>query len=156
MATRTLIQFDLGSTPLTGNQVGGAWINLWPLPAAVLDANDARHGNASRVWTDLLDDGTIVQATNYVLIETFALAQAHLGLDAVRVFSDDVVSILRVTWVDGAMHRAAATALPTAQRRSLSLVDCVSFEAMRTLGLERAFAFDRHFREQGFPLVPSR
>lgn len=30
-----------------------------------------------------------------------------------------------------------------------------SFEIMRRLRLRRAFAFDRHFAEQGFELVPA-
>ncbi len=37
-----------------------------------------------------------------------------------------------------------------ANRRQLSLVDCVSFAAMRELGIEHYFAFDQHFDEQGF------
>ena len=92
--------------------------------------------------------------TSYVLVETFALVQARLGLQATRLLNDDVVPILRITWVDEELHRAAITALVTAQRRDLSLVDCVSFEAIRRLGAERAFAFDRHFRQQGFAVIP--
>jgi predicted nucleic acid-binding protein len=120
---------------------------------AVLDADDAYHARASRLWSDLVSGEEDLLTTSYVLVETFALAQARLGLPAARLLHDDVVPILRVTWVDEALHRAAATALLTAQRRHLSLVDCVSFEAMRRLGAERVFAFDRHFRQQGFTLV---
>ena len=81
---------------------------------------------------------------------TFALVQSRLGLDAVRSLQQDVVPALRVLWVDAELHAAAATALLTAARRRLSLVDCVSFEAMRREGVRRAFAFDRHFAELGF------
>ncbi|MDP2857839.1 MAG: VapC toxin family PIN domain ribonuclease, partial [Bacillota bacterium] len=45
-------------------------------------------------------------------------------------------------------------ALLTAGRRNLSLVDCVSFDVMRRLGMEKAFAFDAHFAEQGFQCMP--
>ena len=120
---------------------------------AVLDADDAYHARASRHWSDLVSGEEDLLTTSYVLVETLALAQARLGLPAARLLNDDVVPILRVTWVDEALHRAAATAMLTAQRRHLSLVDCVSFEAMRRLGAERVFAFDRHFRQQGFTLV---
>lgn len=121
---------------------------------AVLDADDAQHVRADRVWSDLVGSEEDLLTTSYVLVETFALAQARLGLRAARLMHDDVVPILRVTWVDEALHRAAMTAVLTAQRRDLSLVDCVSFEAMRRLGASRAFAFDRHFRQQGFTVVP--
>jgi len=33
-------------------------------------------------------------------------------------------------------------------------LNCVSFEVMRRSRLTRAFAFDRHFAEQGFQQIP--
>lgn len=121
---------------------------------AVLDADDAQHARATRAWYELLDSGQPLVTTSYVLVETTALAQARLGLGATHLLNEDVVPVLGVTWVDEGLHRTAMTALLTARRRDLSLVDCVSFEAMRRLGAGRAFAFDRHFRQQGFALVP--
>ena len=121
---------------------------------AVLDADDSQHVRASRVWQDLVGEGEPLVTTSHVLVELFALAQARLGLEATRTLHMDVVPMVQVIWVDEALHRAAMTALLTAQRRDLSLVDCVSFEAMRQAGATKAFAFDRHFRRQGFPTVP--
>jgi predicted nucleic acid-binding protein len=42
-----------------------------------------------------------------------------------------------------------------AGRRTLSLVDCVSFEVMRRTGIRKAFAFDRHFQDYGYEIYPS-
>jgi predicted nucleic acid-binding protein len=56
--------------------------------------------------------------------------------------------------MDSAAYRAGVNALLIADRPDLSLVDCTSFETMRRLGLTRAFAFDPHFTEQGFEVVP--
>lgn len=42
------------------------------------------------------------------------------------------------------------TAVLTADRRGLSITDCISFKVMRRRGIRAAFTFDRHFREQGF------
>ncbi len=36
----------------------------------------------------------------------------------------------------------------------LSLVDCCSFESMRRRGIRTAFAYDAHFAQQGFELLP--
>jgi len=58
--------------------------------------------------------------------------------------------LLHIEWVDETLHQAGVVALLTANRRQLSLVDCISFETMRRLGLDTAFAFDQHFVEQGF------
>ena len=51
------------------------------------------------------------------------------------------------------LHRSGVGALLSASRRDLSLVDCVSFEVMRTSGINTVFAFDKHFNEQGFTLI---
>jgi len=57
-------------------------------------------------------------------------------------------------WVDETIHQVGIASVLAAARRGLSLVDCVSFEIMRRLGIKRAFAFDRHFEEQGFECLP--
>lgn len=121
---------------------------------AVLDRDDAQHARASRTWTELVTHGETLVTTSYVLVETYALAQARLGLDAVQILHADVVPVLQVVWVEHDLHKAAMTALLTARKRHLSLVDCVSFETMRQAGTARAFAFDRHFAQQGFTTVP--
>ena len=121
---------------------------------AVLDADDAQHARASRAWRELVSGDEPIVTSSYVLVETFALVQTRLGLDAVLALHGDVVPILEIVWVDEALHAAAMTALLTARKRDLSLVDCLSFEVMRRAGIERAFAFDRHFSQQGFETVP--
>lgn len=75
---------------------------------AVLDADDQGHEPAKDTWRELLDGETTLLTTNYVLVETSALLQNRLGLDAVRVFHQDVLPALVVVWVDETLHRAAA------------------------------------------------
>jgi len=119
----------------------------------MLDAGTAQHERAKAGWGRLLEDAEPLFTTSYVLVETYALAQARFGLAAVRTLQADVFPAIDIVWVDQDLHRAALAALLTAQRRNLSLVDCVSFEAMRRAGVLRAFAFDRHFAQQGFQPV---
>lgn len=121
---------------------------------AVLDRDDRFHAAASKIWTRLVDSGGPLIAHNYVLVETFALIQRRLGSAALRAFNDDVMPSLRLLWVDERLHSAGTTACLAAARRDMSLVDWVSFELMRTHGLEEVFAFDQHFREQGFTVIP--
>jgi len=117
---------------------------------AVLDADDRVHAKEKKVWKDLVGRAGIIISTSYVLVETFALAQHRLGIEAVRCLAEDILPIVRIHWVGEAEHRAGVTALLTAGRRELSLVDCVSFVVMRQLNLKKAFAFDRDFAAQGF------
>jgi predicted nucleic acid-binding protein len=120
----------------------------------LLDRAEANHGAASGAWRALLEREEAVATTSYVLIETYALLQRRLGLDAVRSFTTDFVPLLDVIWVDVELHNAGVAALLAARRRDLSLVDCVSFEAMRRRHIVSAFAFDPHFRTHGFRLLP--
>jgi len=119
---------------------------------AVIDADDDYHAAAKRAWGEILASGSLLVTSNYILVETFALVQNRLGLQAIRVFQEDIVPLLSTRWVDATIHTAATSALLAANRTKLSLVDCVSFEVMRNAAIRRVFTFDRHFQEQGFDL----
>ena len=121
---------------------------------AVFDADDEEHSRARDAWESLLSAEDSLLTSNYVLVETLALLQSRLGIEAVRAFDDAVSPLLRVLWVDDGVHRESVSTVLTAGRRRLSLVDCSSFTLMRRYGLDSAFAFDDHFPEQGFTTVP--
>jgi len=59
------------------------------------------------------------------------------------------------TMVDELGHENGVGAFLSAGRRDLSLVDCVSFQAMRELGIRTAFTLDAQFGEQGFACGPN-
>ena len=92
--------------------------------------------------------------SNYVVLETSALVQNRMGISALRVFTEDIIPLVRIEWIAEQSHRTATQVLLTAGWRRLSLVDCVSFETMRRLGVTAAFCFDTHFKEQGFQVTP--
>jgi uncharacterized protein len=121
---------------------------------ALIDRRDACHLTASVVWERLLTSSALLVTSNYVLLETYTLLQTRMGLAAVRDFNDSVVPMLSVDWVAEERHRSGVEAVLTAQRRKLSLVDCVSFQTMRGRGISEAFTLDSHFREQGFSVIP--
>jgi len=120
---------------------------------AVLDVGDVNHAAAKALWEKTILAGDVLVCHNYILVETSALISRRLGIEAVRVFESDIVPILWVEWVTRDVHNAAVGALLVAARRTLSLVDCVSFEVMRKTGIGAAFAFGRHFQEYGYELI---
>lgn len=122
---------------------------------SVLDGDDAHHAASKKTWTDLLSSEDELVTTNYVLLETFALVQNRLGLAALRLFHDDIVPAMKVEWLGRSQHESATGILLSVSRRKLSLVDCASFTAMRTLGITTAFTLDKHFKEQGFCCIPA-
>lgn len=121
---------------------------------ALLDRTDENHLKAKREWNQILDEDYTLVASNYILVETLALLQNRLGMEAVRGFQEDVFPMLYVEFITPKIHRLGTSALLSSSRRRLSLVDCVSFEVMRETGIRKVFAFDPHFKEQGFEVVP--
>ena len=120
---------------------------------AVLDADDTEHERAKKMWERLITNDELMICSNYVLVETFALVQSRLGMEAVRAFQEDVCPLLRIEWIDESYHHAGVSSVLSASRRGLSLVDCVSFDVMRRLGITKVFCFDIHFKEQGFESI---
>jgi predicted nucleic acid-binding protein len=121
---------------------------------AMLCNNDPNHEAAAQCMKQILLNEDTFVCTNYILVETFALIQHRLGMEAVKVFQDSILPVLYVEWIDADQHDAGVASLLTANRRNLSLVDCTSFITMRRLGIQNVFAFDEHFAEQGFFCLP--
>ena len=121
---------------------------------AVLGKDDENHARARTAWSELLEQRSTLVTSNYMLVETVAVVQHRMGLDAVRVFHHDIYPVLTAEWVRDEWHAKGMSGVLAARRRNLSLVDCVSFEIMRQRGIRSVFAFDKHFEEQGFDLIP--
>ncbi|HYN47648.1 MAG TPA: PIN domain-containing protein [Candidatus Nanopelagicales bacterium] len=122
---------------------------------ALLDADDAHRGRARTHLQDAQAAGVDLLTHEYVVVETTALVQRRLGLEALRRFVDDLLPLVEVAWVDEALHGEAREALLAAGRRNVSLVDWTSFLVMRRHGVRRAFTFDPGFRAEGFEVVPA-
>lgn len=122
---------------------------------AMLYAEDDHHKAASQCWISIVNEDNNLLTTNYILIEALAVLQHRFGLQAVRTFNDAILPILSIQWITPEIHNLSLAVLLASNRRQLSLVDCCSFEIMRSMGIEAAFAFDAHFAEQGFTCLPA-
>jgi predicted nucleic acid-binding protein len=121
---------------------------------AILDADDARHGSAADAWTRIVESEDSILTSNYVVLECIALLHSRFGTTAARRFVEDMTPAVEIAWVDRAVHDAAvAAALAGPGKGGPSLVDCVSFELIRRLGVEKVLAYDRHFRSRGYDSV---
>lgn len=121
---------------------------------ALLNAQDPNHQAAAQAWSGLHERHETLTTSNYVLVETIALIQRRLGVQAVRDFQASFAPLFVVVWADAPLHERAMAAVLAIGSRDLSLVDCMSFEVMRETGIEAAFAFDDHFTRQGFRRIP--
>lgn len=116
---------------------------------ALADKADSNHIAAYSRFEDVLKSGEIFILTNYILLESAALLQARLGLHSAILFLKEAKSF-EVEWVDLDLHEEAEKELERIGKRGISLVDCTSFIVMRRRSVQRAFAFDPDFKDQGF------
>jgi predicted nucleic acid-binding protein len=120
---------------------------------ALLVTEDDQHEQAKAILTTLQHENVSLVSTSFVVHESAALLQSRIGVPAVRTFHHHVVPALDIEWIASAHYERAVLALFSAGRRDVSLADWTSFDTMRRRGIERAFAFDPHFAEQGFTLA---
>ncbi len=120
---------------------------------ALIDLSDKYHDAAAEAWASIRDRPDLLACSNYILLETIALLQNRLGMTAVQDFIG-LTKRITVFWIGIEQHNLAIAALLTVGRRGISLVDCTSFETMRSRGIRTAFTFDTHFAEQGYSCIP--
>lgn len=121
---------------------------------AAMNVADEHHLLAIQSWQRFQVERITLLTSNYVVVETIMLLGRRLGTQAVRDFITSILPLIEVHWIDQATHARAVAALLAAGQRRLSLVDCVSFEVMRDLGITDAFTFDSDFQRQGFRTIP--
>jgi predicted nucleic acid-binding protein len=121
---------------------------------AIVDSDDENHETALETWTQLIGANETLLCNNYVLVESIALIQRRVSMEAVSILHNDLIPFLEIEWLDESLHNAIVELTLASNRRQLSLVDQASFNTMRRRGISTAFTFDRHFQEQGFDVIP--
>lgn len=121
---------------------------------ASFNADDLHHNAVEEALKRLRATEAELLTTNYALVECASLLQRRKGFLPAKEFLAQATQMLEILWVDGPLHQEAVSIWSRAQNRSLSLVDCTSFAGMRHTGIHRALAFDPHFAQQGFEVIP--
>jgi predicted nucleic acid-binding protein len=121
---------------------------------AVLNREDPNNLAASERLADLVENGEELFCTNFILVEAYALLQNRLGMNAVRDFQKTILPSIKIIWLGEEEHSRVVEKFISENRRSVSFVDQSSFDAMRRKGIDTVFTFDKHFREQGFTVIP--
>ena len=120
---------------------------------ALLVPTDLAHARAGKAFARLQARESKLITTSYTLVETYALLDRRFGRDATASFRAEFAPLLEIVWVDGALHERGLDLL-LERPAGVSLVDAVSFACIREQRIDEVFAFDRHFEQEGFPIVP--
>lgn len=121
---------------------------------ALLDDDDPAHARAAETFSALRAQSEQLRTHSYVISESAALVQRRLAPEALVALFERLLPLVDTIFVDEALHRTAVAALLASPPTRVSLVDRVSFELMRTEGIDRAFAFDDDFGKAGFTALP--
>ena len=121
---------------------------------ALVHADDPNHEQAMQIWKKLIEDEQQLLSNNYVLVESIALIQRRIGLRAVSILHNDILPFIEIDWLDEELHNAIVKAVLKTNRRQISLVDSSSFDTLRRYDVQTVFAFDSHFPDQGFEVIP--
>ena len=119
---------------------------------ALLVPSDQAHLKAVGIFDRLRVSEAVLVTTSYVLVETYSLLATRVGRDGVKAFRYGFVPLFDVVWVDNDLHERGLDLMMT-KARGVSLVDSVSFVCIRDEKLDRVFAFDRHFDQEGFLML---
>ena len=120
---------------------------------ALLVKNDYMFVRARENFNYFAENNAQLVTSSFVLVETTALLQRRIGLMPVNDFYTKILPLLEIVWVDDKWYAKGMQRLLTQNNRDISLVDCISFEIMETLQIKWAFAFDKHFEENGFVIA---
>jgi len=121
---------------------------------ALMAPEDSQHQAAVSCFEGLGEEGAVLVSTNYILLECVSLLQRRHGFERAKRFLVKASAMMDLTWIGAGEHLAAVQRWTQAGNRGLSLVDCTSFAVMDAQGLRRAVAFDAHFAQAGFDVLP--
>ena len=121
---------------------------------ALLDKNDNYHKKAITEWKRMLYKKGNFMTNSFVLLESIAVIQRRLGIEAVIKLEENILPYLYIDWLTESQYEDSLHSVISTNRRDLSLVDVSAFATMRRLGIRQVFTFDQHFAEQGFEVLP--
>jgi predicted nucleic acid-binding protein len=123
---------------------------------ALLVRTEDGHADVVTAFERLLKARRELWTTSYVLVETIALLQHRIGLAPIRDLIEKILPLFSVDWISSDLHLKGVERLLREDKRRLSLVDCVSFEFLRSAEIEDVLGLDPHFEAAGFRLLPKR
>lgn len=119
--------------------------------------NDANHERASKIKEDIAENKYgVPYTTNYIIDETLTLMRFRVGHEEAIAFGEKIKSsrVLKIIRVDENIENYSLDVFKKFKNIELSFTDCVSLAVMKELGIKEIFAFDQHFSQLGFRVVP--
>lgn len=123
---------------------------------AVYDRSDDYHHKAYSFWQKASKVLGALYTSDYIIDETLTLLKIRMGHKAAVEFGQLILAseVVKVVPVTPTRWQKAWELFVKYEDKDFSFTDCASFVIMQELGLKEAFAFDHHFEQMGFLLLP--
>jgi predicted nucleic acid-binding protein len=121
---------------------------------ALEDRDDRHHQRASDLFRRIREDRPILVTSNLILAESVSLIGSRLYPRMAVEFGRRLHAsqVIRLVYLTQEIEALALRTYHKFNTPALSFVDCTSFEIIKFLRLDAAFAFDEHFAHAGIPL----
>jgi predicted nucleic acid-binding protein len=118
---------------------------------ALTDADDENHKVAKDFYKDARVKGIRFVTTNFVICETINYLRARVSHNISVIFRGNLKKSghFEIITITPPIEDAAFTIFKQYTDKDFSFTDCTSFSIMRSLKLNKAFAFDKHFEQYG-------
>jgi len=123
---------------------------------AIYVRSDYYHSQAVAFWQKIASTTGTLYTSDYIMDETLTLLRMRVGHSAAVDFGRLVLSsnVVKIITVSTARWQRAWELFQKYEDKDFSFTDCTSFVIMQELNLRDALAFDHHFRQMGFTLLP--
>lgn len=114
---------------------------------ALADSDDENHVAAKNYYRDSREKGAKFTTTNFVICETINYLRVKVSHTVSVAFWENLKKsgTFEVINITPLIENTAFTIFKQYADKDFSFTDCTSFAAMKSLKLNKAFAFDKHF-----------
>ncbi len=121
---------------------------------ALNDRNDQYYSKAVAKSGEIKKHRIELVTSEYIMDESITLIRYRVSHQAAVTFGDSLLNsnIVRIEDVGAEERYKAWEMFKRYADKELSFTDCTSFILMKNLRLQKAFAFDEHFKQAGFEI----
>ena len=126
---------------------------------AISNSEEAWHQQAKQIIESLLESGSHLITTNFVLDETYTLVRFRVNHQASVELHQKIERLssgrlLKVIQISQELEQAEWRIFERYSDKDFSFTDCTSFAVMQLLKTRQALTDDHHFEQMGFVRKP--